>query len=137
MDFLIQDKAAKANSTFSLGGAYSEKADGIYANIEKADPSSVLHEAIHRGIKIAKEKSPEARQIMDNLPNEEYVVRYIMASQAGDPEAKSVGNVSESQRDTAIKAFSGSSGEVFKQRLDRLMEIAAEIHKDQRPRGPR
>jgi hypothetical protein len=131
LDLFIGDKHP------SLGGSYSEKTDGIYANIDKADPSSVLHEAIHRGIKIAKDKSPEARKIMDGLPNEEYVVRYIMQSMAGDPESANGGNVSDSQRSAAIKAFSGPSGGDFKVRLNRLMDIAAEIHKDQRPRGPR
>lgn len=122
----------------NVGGAYEAKRDAIYANIDAADPSSVVHESIHRGIEKLRKDSPEAKELLSRLPNEEYVVRWLMKDLAGDPE-KGSGAVGDKQRDTAIAMIGneGGWGPDYRQRISRLMEIAATMRKDQRPGGPR
>lgn len=124
----------------NVGGAYEKKRDAIYANIDAADPSSVVHESIHRGIEKLRNGSAEAREILDKLPNEEYVVRYMMKQFAGDPE-KGSGAAGDKQRETAIAMFSDSSsasrlGQRNREAVDRLMEIAADMRAKRRERGP-
>lgn len=122
----------------NVGGAYEAKRDAIYANIDSADPSSVLHESIHRGLEKMRQKSPEAAEIIRSLPSEEHVVRYMMYKLAGDPEGKS-GEIDKKQRDSGIWMFSSDKGDWTgknQKALARLLEIAADLRKEQRPRGP-
>lgn len=126
----------------NIGGAYEKKRDAIYANIDATDPSSVLHESIHRGLQKLRERSPEAKQILErDLPEEEYVVRWLMKSLAGDPE-KGSGTIGDKQRATAISMFEDSPTGITnlpkrnREAVDRLLEIAAELRKEERPRGP-
>lgn len=123
----------------NVGGAYHKKKDAIYANIDAVDPSSVLHESIHRGLQKLREKSPEAAELIKDLPQEEYVVRYMMYKYAGDPEGKG-GDIDLQQRKSGIWHFDENQGDWSgknRKALDRLMEIAADLRAQQRPRGPR
>lgn len=123
----------------NVGGAYEKKRDAIYANIDSVDPSSVLHESIHRGLEQLRQKSPEAAELLKSMPTEEHAVRYMMYKYAGDPEGKG-GEMDAAQRKSGIWMFDSKQGDWTgknQKALDRLMEIAAELHKEQRPRGPR
>jgi len=123
----------------TLGGSFNPKADGIYANIDKLDPSTVLHESIHRGFEIVRQRSEEGKKLLKELPAEETVTRWVMHSMAGDPEANSSGAVNDKQRKHAVELFSQKTlyAQGLKDKLSRVMEIAAELHKEQRPGGPR
>ena len=72
----------------------------------------------------------EASDILREL-DEESVVRYLMVKYAGDPE-KGTGDIADQQRAEGLEMFEGKSHQI-----DRLMEIAQKLVKDQRPRGPR
>lgn len=121
----------------TVGGVYEPTADAIYANMSGTDPSSILHESIHRGIEKLR-KNPEAAEILKRLPSEEYVVRWMMKTFAGDPE-KGIGSISDKQRQTAVDMFGNDNGwgPDYRVRLAKLMEIAANMRKEQRPGGPR
>lgn len=121
----------------NVGGAYSKKKDAIYANIDAIDPSSVLHESIHRGLNRLRENSPEAKELLRDLP-EEATVRYMMYKYAGDPEGKG-GTIDSKQRQSGIDLYSGAAAWDGRRqkKLERLMEIAANMRKEQRPGGPR
>jgi hypothetical protein len=122
----------------NIGGAYEAKRDAIYANIDSVDPSSVLHESIHRGLEKLRQKSPEAAELIKSMGAEEYTVRYLMYKYAGDPEGKS-GDIDAKQRKSGIWAFDENSGDWTgknRKSMDKLLEIAADLHKQERPRGP-
>lgn len=126
----------------TLGGAYLPSGDAIYANVSDTDPSSVVHESMHRGIKRLKEYSPRAKELIEKeLPDEESVVRWMMYSTMGDPE-KDLGSISDKQRKGAIWWFDpAQAGNNFGAKrlkaLAELMEIAVNMRKEQRPGGPR
>lgn len=120
----------------NIGGAYSKDKDAIYANLDAIDPSSVLHESIHRGLQKLRSESTEAAKIMLDLPGEESTVRWLMQSEAGDPE-KGAGKTSDEQRETGRYAFNDMlSAPRYKKALARLQEISQELIKERRPRGP-
>ena len=121
----------------NIGGAYSKKTDSIYANLTGLDPSSVLHESIHRGLQKLRETKPEAMEkLKEDLPGEEMVVRYLMYATAGDPE-KGIGSISDAQREESIMWFEKSMlNSRYKKGLKQLESLAAEAVKEKRPRGP-
>lgn len=110
----------------SLGGLYNPNNDGMYTT--KAFPSSILHESTHRGIERLREKYPEqANPILNKLPDEEYVVRWLMQDKGGDPE-KGLGDLSDKQRQVGRDMFANenwpaSSGQ-NRELLNQLEELA-------------
>jgi hypothetical protein len=117
----------------TLAGAYNPKTDKIYANL--ANPGVLVHESIHRGMQKLKAK-PELKPFFDNLPDDESVVRYLMATQAGDIE-KGSGRVADEQRNFALQTFSGALGRQRMETLDGLMKVAQQEIARIKPGGPR
>lgn len=122
----------------SLGGAYGPKSDSIYTTLSPED--SIVHESTHRGLQKLREQYPEAGQAMSKLPDEETVVRWLMKSQAGDPEGKD-GPVDAKQRQTGIDMFSGEKypalASMNKESLNTLQELAIDAMKHRGKRaGP-
>ena len=121
----------------NLGGEYDAKTDRIRWMFTTPDnESALIHESVHRGFKLLRDQSAEAREIFNRTPiNEEMFVRYIMATKMGDPENNPNHSGSVAQRGEALKLFE-KYGSVSKD-LARLEEIAAELKKEKRPGGPR
>lgn len=120
-----------------LAGAYRPVEDKIYANASPQLSSAIVHESLHRGLEIMK-SDPKGKEMLGQLirgDDDERLVRYMMYKFAGDPE-----NVPDKypaqkrQRADGIKRYDNPEDN---KRIDKLMEIAADIHKEQRPRGPR
>lgn len=116
----------------TLGGFYVPDEDKTWVNVVRGNESAMVHESVHRGLKMLTERSDEASKILDTLP-EETVVRYLMYKTMGDPEGTQ-GNIDARQREQG-KALEKQPDVINK--LKRLEEIAADLRKEQRPRGPR
>ncbi len=119
----------------SVAGAYDPDSDRIWMNrIKDEPPSTIVHESIHRGLQMLREKSPEARELIKKLPNEEFVVRYMMAKKMGNPE-EGRGETADDQRKIALEMFNADPK--FGKIVDQIEEIAANLRAKQRERGPR
>lgn len=106
----------------------------IWTNLE--DPSTIIHESTHRGLNILSETYPEAKQILQKV-NQEPMVRYLMATRAGDPE-KEGGNIDKKQRQDAITKYTTDFSAKGRQAdLKRLEELAQDYIKNQRTQGPK
>ena len=116
-------------------GSFSPKQDAIYAATPQGgDPSAIVHESAHRGIRKLKE-DPALAPLFKLLPSDdEYIVRYLMAKQAGDPE-KTGGEMDQKQRKSALGMF--DSGLFSAKDLEKLNRAAEEAIAARRPRGPR
>jgi len=114
----------------TLGGVYSPSNDSMY--VANSSPSSLVHESIHRGIAKLKQ-DPALAELFKSLPNEEYIVRYLMATQAGDPE-KGQGEAGDKQRATALSLL--NSG-LYGTSMEKLNRAAADAYAARRPGGPR
>lgn len=119
----------------TTAGATDNETGKMWVNVaEGRRPSTIVHESIHNGLDVLRKRSPEAKEIMKKLPNEEYVVRYMMAKKMGNPEEGN-GDLADKQIKTALSLF--GLDDRYGKYVDQLEEIAAEVHKNQRPRGPR
>ena len=96
------------------------------------DPSAIVHESMHRGIAKLRQ-DPEVAKLLNNLPSEELLVRYLMATQAGDPE-KTGGTIDQQQRKTALDLLGSGWYSSTLPALDRAAENA---YAARRPGGPR
>ena len=114
----------------TLGGVYSPSNDSMY--VANSSPSSLVHESIHRGIAKLKQ-DPALAELFKSLPDEEYIVRYLMATQAGDPE-KGQGAAGDKQRATALSLL--NSG-LYGTSMEKLNRAAADAYAARRPGGPR
>lgn len=118
----------------TVGGVYSPKSDSMYAATNV--PSAIVHESVHRGINILR-KNPDLAETFQKLPDEEYLVRYIMAKQAGDPEGRG-GDIDKRQHDFGIYAMEKSlASDTYQRSLQTLERAAQEAIATKRPRGPR
>jgi len=63
----------------TIAGVYTPKRDAMYA--AASEPSAIVHESAHRGIKQLKE-DPALADLFNRLPDEELLVRYIMATRS-------------------------------------------------------
>jgi len=115
----------------TIGGLYSKDDDSMY--VARASPSSLVHESVHRGIKQLKD-DPALAELFKKLPSEELIVRYLMATQAGDPE-KGSGSIADQQRSSAMYVL-GQSG-MYKRELEQLNRAAEDAYARRRPGGPR
>lgn len=119
----------------TVGGAYDPETNKVWMNIEKGvKPSTVVHESIHRGLAELRKEVPEARKLIATLPNEEYVVRYMMATKMGNPE-EGRGSIADEQRSKALALF--KLDPKYVETVDKIEELAAEYRKNKRPGGPR
>lgn len=112
--------------------------EGIYANL--TDPSVLVHESIHRGVKLL-ESNPKAKELLDRLPGDgghEMLVRYMMVKHAGDPEKLAPSGKEDKQRKLALEIFENSYyGKERVDTMNKLMDLAAEEVRKKRPGGPR
>jgi hypothetical protein len=121
----------------TVAGAYSPDQDRTWVNVNNPGSASTpVHESIHRGLEQLRQTSPEARELLKKLPHdEENIVRYIMATQMGDPE-QGKGDVADKQRERALNMFK-QQAYFFDEPMKRITELAAEARKNRRPGGPR
>jgi len=118
----------------NLGGLYSPSEDTMWVN--STYPSALVHESTHRGINLLR-GNPEAKQILGDMPNEEAIVRYLMAKQGGDDE-KGLGGISDAQREGALYSFDkGLRSNTYQKNLQSLDKIAQDMIAKRNPRGPR
>jgi hypothetical protein len=117
----------------NIAGAYSPAKDSMYVSTGAPDPSAIVHESVHRGLNKLRQ-DPALAELFKKLPSEELVVRYLMATQAGDPE-KGGGKVDQQQRASAMYVL-GSSG-MYKKELEQLNRAAEDAYAARRPGGPR
>lgn len=130
----------RIGSNATIGGAYSPFKDTIYSNADY--PSNVVHESIHRGMEKLRQNYPDKmKTISQNLPSEEMVVRWLMKSQAGDPEFNYTGNVGQQQRRDAgnmfdQKQYPNIAGN-YQKAVDQMQELAIQEMKNRGKRaGP-
>lgn len=130
------DKTALIDSQdkFNLGGAYTPSKDRMFA--VAGSTSSIVHESMHRGMNELRTKYPkETGEIYKSLPNEEMVVRYLMATQAGNPE-EGRGKAGDEQIKQANWNFEKSSlSERNKKALEDLTRLSERFIKEQKPGG--
>lgn len=120
----------------TVGGAYSPENDGIYFSTPPGQTHSTpVHESIHRGLEILR-KDPANAEGFKNSPDEETIVRYIMAKQAGDPE-QGRGATGDRQRKNALTVYDTLDSGRYARGLDQLTRAAEEAIKNRRPGGPR
>lgn len=120
----------------TVGGAYSPSNDGVYFNMPPGQtPSTPVHESIHRGLEILR-KDPANGEAFRNSPDEETIVRYIMAKQAGDPE-QGRGDAGDRQRKNALTVYDTLDSGRYARGLDALTRAAEDAIKNRRPGGPR
>jgi hypothetical protein len=108
----------------NVGGAYSPELDAIYSNL--SSPGNLVHESIHRGIEKLRQ-DPDLKSVFKDLPREELVVRYLMATQAGNPEQGS-GSIGDQQREQALYEFDkGLGSQRNKVALEKLTKAAQDL----------
>ncbi len=110
----------------SLGGTYQPRADMAYA--AGVMPDAVVHESTHRGFQKLREKYPEqVDRILGKMPNEEYIVRWLMHSKGGDPENTGL-DEDMKQRQIGIDNFGEQlypmTGQRNRDALNKLEELA-------------
>lgn len=119
----------------ALFGAYSPRKDSIYFNTDRSgiSPSAngtPVHESIHRGLQMLRDRNPEADAMLKRMPNEESIVRWLMATQAGDPENWDRGNA---QREVAKITFKDG---YYDKEINALNDMAAKEIAKRKPGGP-
>lgn len=111
----------KIGKDVNVAGLYNPKSDMMYVNAEH--PAVIVHESIHRGMETLRKEHPEFFK-ENKLPSEEYVVRYLMATQAGNVE-KGMGSVGDKQIENANYLFEkGGLSKEYKQSLEKLTRLA-------------
>lgn len=124
----------------TFGGAYNKASDKIWADMgeNNATPFYLVHESIHRGFNLLSQKYPEVKKLMEELPSEEYAVRYLMYKMAGDPE-KGGGDAGDKQRAAALMFFDDhpSRSKGYRDALDKILKIAADEIGKRTPSGGR
>jgi hypothetical protein len=114
----------------TIGGAYLPSTDeGLI--LTQGNPSTPTHEAIHRGIERVRQVRPELLKGVD----EEVAVRQIMRTRMGNPEAGK-GEIADKQLERSKWLYEGSSyAKGNQKRLDEIEAAAAELIRQDRPRG--
>lgn len=138
----------RSGDKVSAAGMYRGGRDSIYSNA--AYPSNIVHESTHRGLKRLRESGIVPKEVLDALPPEESVVRYIMSLHMGDPEKNVKGEEGRSERREGLRAFgrdsndpqkysTEDSSETRKHRdaLNKLNDYAAKYIFQLHPGGPR
>jgi hypothetical protein len=129
----------------NIEGVYNPKSDNIYAVAGQiADPSSIVHESLHRGLQKLRDHAKETEdgrlaEIFKQLPREELIVRHLMQSQAGNPEAVGTGKDGIKEREAAKSLFDdtfwGNRGR--RTSIEDLNRYAEDAYAKRRPGGPR
>lgn len=118
----------------TIGGGYSPKLDSIYSNL--TSPGTLVHESIHRGLELLRQRRPDLAPVFNALPNEEYIVRYLMATRAGNPE-EGRGDIADKQRRSALAIFNDAMSDTHLKNLAILERAAQEEIAKKHPGGPR
>lgn len=132
----------------STAGAYEPKDDNGYVNANYG--STIVHESTHRGLELLRRQGLIPDSLMKRLPDEESIVRYVMATTMGDPENER-GDIAQKQRNQALYTFgrnpvnpnqiyTNSTVPSVRDKVNALSElnaIAAKYYLDRRPGGPR
>jgi len=125
-------------------GFQNPKEDSIYFNTNRSfeDPKSPynangtpVHESIHRGLMLLRKNYPEAQEILNKLPHEEYIVRHLMNTQAGNPEETIAGQSDGKHPQIALAKAMFGKGHWDKE-INRLNELAAQEIAKRHPAGP-
>lgn len=138
----------KTSPQVTTAGVYTPANGGIYSNA--SFPANIVHESAHRGMETLRQAGAIPPELQKRLPpNEESIIRYIMALHMGDPE-KNRGPVSDEQRSDALwyfgknkddpQAYSRSAAPKAaqsRQALEDLNMIASRYMLSQHPGGPR
>lgn len=112
----------------NIAGSYSPQADSMYFNMSTPEPSALAHEATHRGMEQLRKQYPQEMPALEKrLPDEESVVRWLMKSQAGDPEF-GIGGASDKQRNEAVNYF--TSHPDAQNALQQVQELAQQAIKN-------
>jgi hypothetical protein len=124
----------------NIEGRYRPATDEIYANARL--PDVLVHESMHRGIQKL-QNSPFWQKEFDPMVeglNNEMMVRHLMQSKMGDPEAAidSWAPVAKQQRSDASYLFNKSHyADQRQQTLNKMEDAAAQYIAAKRPGGPR
>lgn len=119
----------------NVAGVYSPTKDRMYVNAEFAE--AAVHESIHRGLKMLKKARPDLANAFLNLGTEEDVVRYLMATQAGDPE-KGRGDMADAQRSNALWYIEkGPQAKPRQEAIRVITEAAQQYLSERHPRRAR
>jgi len=121
----------------NIAGSYSGKSDSIFSTLNERYPSTPVHESIHRGLEQLR-KDPALSDAFKTLPPEEMIVRYLMATQAGNPE-EGRGKTSDTQRKNAMDIFNNLiMKSTYQKHLDDLDKAASAAYVARQPKmGPR
>lgn len=114
----------------NIAGMYSPKNDRMYVSSGSSDNSTLLHEAVHRGIEKIRNDPALPKDIKRRMSgdNEEYFVRYLMEKFVGNPEQDT-----QAKNSAIINGINPpNSGDISK-----LNEIIAGMIAKDKPRGPR
>lgn len=121
-----------------VNGMYYPGTDDIYSN-PKAQPN-IMHESIHRGIEKL-HNSPFWKPEFDEITKgdmDEYLVRHLMKTKMGNPEASYAGDLGKQQRAAADWSFNqASQASRRKELVDQIEAAAAQAVAAKRPGGPR
>ncbi len=122
------------NYRIGAWGGYTPSTDQIYSNAFR--PSNIVHESTHRGIEKLK-NSPFWKPEFGHLDNE-MIVRHLMATKMGNPEATDSGEAGVKQRKQANYYFNESPfGDARKTMLGQIEDAAAQYIAAKHPGGPR
>lgn len=123
----------------NVAGITDPKNNEMWVNAIEQNKSTAVHESIHAGLNYLRKNSDEADSLFHELspldPGGENIVRYIMYKTMGDPEP-SKGPLAKEQRDRAVSFFE-KIDKRNQDKLKKLEEIAADLWKEKRPRGPK
>lgn len=113
----------------TIGGSYQPGADQVFTTGQH--DSTLVHEAIHRGV----QKLKEAGMFPQNANNvrEEIMTRALMNKYYGGIE-RGRGAAGDEQVDAATKAYADPK---YAKILDEVEAAASQLYYKQRPRGPR
>lgn len=139
VDLLRDPKKTDKTGRYVYGfNEKNEPVDDIYANAR--DPSAIVHESMHRGFKKLRE-SPFWKPEFDEMyPKEmnEHLVRHLMHTKMGDPEASDFGAFSQADQAAAEILFNRGPDAARRQKLaDQIEAAAAQLVAKNRPGGPR
>lgn len=102
----------------TVAGLYGAKEDQLY--VPHATNDAIVHESMHRGMKKLRDAYPDkVMPLLSKLPNEEMVVRALMAAQAGDPEGLS-GDIDARQRKAGISLMDNKANKEVLRQLEEL-----------------
>lgn len=130
---------ATDDEQFNIAGVFSKATDRMF--MVSSSASTIVHEAIHRGIEIVGKNVPGFNKEFNKLKTsakhdpEELLVRYLMFKYAGNPEeAEEAGDLGTDQIKIAKQDFGNKENIKI---LENLTKMAQEYIKTQKPGGPR